>query len=150
MLRKTALIAFVAAVLSLPLPVWNAIAQTIEAIGPVHPWWIWLLIPVAALAFTATASKPAFCLALYRNEGALRLSKSLRLLSLAAAIALAGVVALESVGRISSFGGHLTMSQVSGLLGEFPTSHLSCYWRRFSGRPTLRHITVLRSPGFLP
>ena len=151
MLRKAALIAFVAAVLSLPLPAWNAIAQTTEAIGPAHPGWIWLLIPVAILALTVTATMPAFCLALYRNEGALHLPKSLRLFGLASAIALAGVVALDSVDWIRSFGVHLTMSHVSSLLGEFSNLAfvmlLAAFFghtdiKTYNGAPVSRFLTL--------
>lgn len=151
MLKKTALIAFVAGLLSLPLPVWNAVTQTLEVIGSAHRQWIWLLIPVVVLALTVTATMPAFCFALYRNERTLRIPKRLRSLSLAAAIILAGVVAVGSVDLIRSVGIHSPVSQVAGLLGELSNLSfillLTAFFRQtdiqtYNGAPVSRFLTL--------
>ncbi len=65
-IRKAALVAFIAAVLSLVIPLWNA-TQQMRAITYSHPGWTLWVIPVAVLVTLFSALMPAFYFALYRT-----------------------------------------------------------------------------------
>ena len=82
--RKIALFAFMATILSLLAPGWSLI----QVIGRVESpgTALWRLLPMALLAFLFTAILPTFFFALYRNEGTLQISRKLRFLSLAGAV----------------------------------------------------------------
>jgi hypothetical protein len=103
-LRKTALVACITSVLSLPIPLWNSI-QPLLAIESTHPGMKWWIISVSALALLFIAIIPAFYFALYRDGENLRVPKRLRLLALATActsgaIAIVGLPAwIKSLGR---------------------------------------------------
>jgi hypothetical protein len=87
-LRSVALIACVACVLSLPVPIWNAVQTTIAATAPKNDLWklAGVLLLVSVLLYSAII--PVFYFALYRNEALLYFPKRLRLLALIAAFAL--------------------------------------------------------------
>jgi hypothetical protein len=129
-IRKVALITCVAAVLSLLIPVWH-MTQQLVAIGSTRaPWWSVLTL---VLAYLLTPILPLFFFALYRNETALRFSKRLRQLSLAAALVFGAIVAIGLVEWIGSLGATSalvgardprTISDASVLLSEF--SNLAC------------------------
>jgi hypothetical protein len=100
-LRRAALIACIATVLSLLMPVWNA-AQPIREVGSIdQQWWV---APVAALTVLFSAILPVFYFALYRNEGTLRFSRRLRLLAIAAALVLGLNLAIDLPPWIGSLG----------------------------------------------
>jgi hypothetical protein len=81
--RKVALIAFIASILAMLGPAWNLI----RSVGRLDEGGTaWLLFPIALLAFLPRAILPVFFIALYRDHGALRIPKTLRLLSLAGAV----------------------------------------------------------------
>ena len=86
-IRKVALATFIAAVLGMLMPFWNA-AQTMNGVVSTHPLWKWWMIPAMVLALVFSAIMPVFYLALYRNEEPLRFPKHLRPLSLSAALLL--------------------------------------------------------------
>lgn len=98
-LRKTAIAASISTVLAVSLAMGNA-ARTILATGR---WWT---IPLFVFTVFVSAIMPVFFFALYRNEGGLRFSESLRHLSLLTALAFGAVVLIqlpaffESTGRI--------------------------------------------------
>jgi hypothetical protein len=64
---------------------------------------------MVALTYLFSATTPAFCFALYRDEGNLRLSKRLRLLSAPASIALGVILAFELANWIASSRPYWTM-----------------------------------------
>ena len=84
-LRKIALVACIASVLSLPISLWNAI-RSLMATESAHPGVKWWIIPVSALMLFVTAIMPAFYFALYRDERTFRIPKRLRPLALAGAL----------------------------------------------------------------
>jgi membrane-bound ClpP family serine protease len=100
-IRKIALITFIAAVLGLLIPVWR-LTQQAAAIGlPV-----WARVPVLLFGYLFTAIMPVFFFALYRNQGTLRFSKHLRLLSLIAALVFGLIVAWDLSGWVESIGSY--------------------------------------------
>jgi hypothetical protein len=140
-IRRIALIACIAAVLGVLIPVWNAM-QTMIPIGTTLPLWKLWLVPLLMLMCISVAIMPAFYFALYRNEGTLRLPKRLRSLSLAAAITFGTIIAVDLTRWIGTLGPYWTtlkmldwragavtvviavrnprtISLVSSLLGEF-------------------------------
>src|SRR5713226_10145751 len=128
-IRKAALVAFIAAVLSLVIPLWNAMQQ-MRAITSSHPGWTLWVIPVAVLVTLFSALMPAFYFALYRTESPLRLPRHFRSLSLTAALVFSIFMAVEfyQVARSGAWGrtSVLTgasdawnMNRVSILLGAF-------------------------------
>jgi hypothetical protein len=124
--RKAALIACIAAVLGLLIPVWNSTHQVL-AIESARPQ-LWWAIPMIVLLDLFAAILPLFYFALYRNEGALQFPKDLRLLALAAGLALSTITAVGLPGWIASFRSTSVMPSVrevwtigdtSTLLGAF-------------------------------
>lgn len=137
-IRNAALIASVAAILGVLIPVWDG-ARSMLAIESIPHW---IVLPLIVLILCFTAIMPVFYFALYRNEGLPNFSTSLRILSLTGAIVLGAITAagfpqwiesLESYwADISVFdwsAGAATVSmaahepgtrtQVTSLLGEF-------------------------------
>ena len=94
-LRKTALIACIAILLSLPIPTWNLIQTTIVT-GPTSGFWRFAGIPVVVSLTLFTAIMPMFYFALYLNETVLHFPKRLRLLALMAASTF-GVIVLTAL-----------------------------------------------------
>jgi hypothetical protein len=162
-IRKTALITCIAVSLSVPIPLWNA-GQKIAAVESTHPQWNWWTIPMIVLGSLFAAIMPVFYFALYRNEGALRFSKRLRVLSLAAALVFGTIVAAglpEWIGSVGAYwrtiqrldwsGGATSiltaardsraLGQISNLLSEF--SNLACmlvlvaFFRKATGESKL-------------
>jgi hypothetical protein len=155
--RKAALIAGVAAVLGVLMPAWSA-ARTMLAIETMRQW----SVPLIVLIWCFTAIVPAFCFALYRNEGPLDFPRNLRVLSLTAAIVL-GVVTLAALPQwIESLGSYWadistldwtagaatvsivvrkpgTFTQIATLLGEFSNltyiALLIAIFRQAGGQP---------------
>jgi hypothetical protein len=125
--RRAALAACAAAVLSAALPVWNlwssarqmlAMETTIGQLGAIA-------LMVAVYFFTATV--PLFYFALYRNEGDLPISRDMRWVAMAAAVVIGilGVAAIPGwVGSLRSEsvidipGRSWTISDTSNALGE--------------------------------
>lgn len=89
--RTTALIAGITALLTLPLPVWNA-TRSIMAVAAQRDVTAWF-IPALILAYLFTAILPVFFFALYRNAGALCVPKGARLFGLVAAVVFAVLMA---------------------------------------------------------
>ena len=86
-IHKIALVTLIASILSLVAPAWN-LSQTVVGIvsrQAVSSWWF---LPTALFSFLASAIEPAFFFALYRNRGALRFPRRMKLLSRAAAFLL--------------------------------------------------------------
>jgi hypothetical protein len=90
-LRSIALIACVTGVLSLPLPIWNALQTTIVTGSP-SGFWKFAGIPVVVSLTLFTAIMPVFYIALYLNETVLHFPKRLRLLALVAATTFGAIV----------------------------------------------------------
>ncbi len=121
-LRNTALAACISAVLAVSLAMGNA-ARTILATGR---WWT---LPLFAFTVLVSTIMPVFFFALYRNEGDLRFSQSLRHLSLITALAFGAMVLVqfpaffESTGRIghrsvlTSEPSHFSQIDVSWMAG---------------------------------
>ena len=101
--RNAARITCTASALALVLPLWNE-TRMIVAIRSTHPDLGWWTIPMLALTYLFSATTPVFCFALYRDEGSLRLSKRLRLLSVAASITLGVILAFGLANWIASLG----------------------------------------------
>ena len=138
-LRKTALIVFVASLLSLLIPMWNMTQQMsdLESRNPDSRWW---MISATVVLCLYTATLPAFYFVLSRNDGALRFPKRLRLLALVAALTTGVIVVAGLLDWIRSLGSYLaspmfdwsvgarniltlvrdprTIGQLSTLLGE--------------------------------
>lgn len=121
-IRKTALVALTAAILSLLVPVWNLIQILGGTLG-------WRSIPIALFGLLSGAIIPVFLFALYRNEGRLRIPRSMKLLSKAAALILGlFVVAALRIefldpgftarGVVSDWVGR-TIGHILSLLGTF-------------------------------
>ncbi len=104
-LRGTALIACIATVLSLPIPVWNAIQSSI-AIQSTYPRTKWLILSGSALIYVFSAIMPVFLYTLYRNEGTLRFPRRLRLLALTAAVTFAAIVSTALPGWVRYLGSY--------------------------------------------
>jgi len=66
-IRKAALIACIALILSLPVPMWNA-TQTMFALASTHPQRRGWIIPTTVFIYLFTAIMPVIYFALYRNE----------------------------------------------------------------------------------
>jgi hypothetical protein len=86
-IRKIALIAFIAALLGLLIPVWRMTQQVAAVQLPV-----WARAPVILFGYLFSAIMPVFYFALYRNEGTLRFPKHLRQLSWITAMVFACLV----------------------------------------------------------
>lgn len=95
-IRKVALITFIAAVLGLLIPVWRLTQQVAATRLPV-----WARVPIILFGYLFSAIMPLFYFALYRNEGTLRFSKHLRLLSLITAL-LFGAISMLDWKRVGS------------------------------------------------
>ena len=106
--RTAAFIAGITALLSLPLPLWNA-TRSILAVAAQHGVTVWI-IPALVLGCLFTAILPVFFFALSRNTGALHVPKGSRLFGLAAAGVFVVLVAVQLPGSIRN---------VSALLGEW-------------------------------
>jgi hypothetical protein len=113
MIRNLALVTCLAMVMSLPIPMWTA-TRAMLAIPSAHSLSGWTALVVA---YVFSAILPVFYLALYRNEGTLRLSKRMRVLSLVGAAAGAIVVATGLPLLAGSFGNSLTVTKM--LLSDF-------------------------------
>lgn len=101
-IRAAGLIAFIASVVSLPSPMWNATQGLLVAMRRVGVVWA---IPLLAVLYFLNAILPAFFLALSINRDLPRISKPLRLMALAAALVfgILSVTALpKEVGRASA------------------------------------------------
>jgi hypothetical protein len=121
-IRRAALIACIASILSLLIPVWNA-AQQIRAVGSVYPrWWI---APVAVMTVLFFAILPVFYFALYRSEGTLRFSRRLRLLAIAAALVLGLNLGVDLPAWIGSLGREGTSSVLIPERGNWTLGDMS-------------------------
>jgi hypothetical protein len=98
-IRKAALIACIAALLDLSIPTWSLSHSMLARASTGLQQWT---IPLAVLGGLFSLITPAFCFALYRNEGTLRLSKILRLWALTAAVVWGTLVAMELPALIRS------------------------------------------------
>ena len=104
-IKRTALVVSIASVLAVVIPVWQAMQQmaALESSRPTMRQWT---IPLSVFAWLFTAIMPLFFFALYRNEGTLRFTKSIRLCSLFTAVLFGFLVALdlwEWSGSLSSY-----------------------------------------------
>lgn len=84
-LKSIALIACIAGVLSLPLPIWNAIQTIAAATAPTNDFWRLAEILALVLMTLFTVIIPVFYFALYHDEAILYFPKRFRLLALIAA-----------------------------------------------------------------
>ncbi len=100
--RRAALAACIAVVLSLAIPMWNFTRQMRALELKIGTF---LAIALILVAYIFTAIVPVFYFALYRNEGGLPLSRNKRWISMTAA-ALVGILMLTKIpGWIGSFRG---------------------------------------------
>ena len=106
-IRKAALIACVASVLSLFIPLWNMMNSIIriESANSSSNWW---LAPMLMVAYPLAAVMPMFYFALYRNEGTLHFSERLRFICRAAAFIFGAISAVELLRWIRSQGAFWT------------------------------------------
>jgi hypothetical protein len=95
--RKSALIAFVAAVLGLLIPLWRL---TQQAAGLRSPIWGAVLI---VFGYVFSAIMPVFYFALFRDDGTLRIPKHLRWLVLTTTVVFGLFSAWDLSGRIEPF-----------------------------------------------
>jgi hypothetical protein len=107
-IRRVAFATFIAAVLGMLMPFWNA-AQTMNSVVSTHPLWKWWMIPAMVLVVVFSAIMPVFYLALYRHEEALRFPTHLRPLSLAAALLLTIITVSGSSTWATAFGGNASV-----------------------------------------
>jgi hypothetical protein len=84
-LKAIALTACVTGVLSLPVPMWNAVQTITATTAPTNDFWRLAGISMLVLTILFSAIIPLFYLALYRNKALLCFPKRLRLLALIAA-----------------------------------------------------------------
>jgi hypothetical protein len=138
-IRKAALITFVATVLGLLMPLWNA-AQTVVGIAATHPLWKWWIIPAMMLVVLFSAIMPAFYFALYRNEEPLRFPKDLRPLSLAAALMLAIVMVVGFPQWVGVFGSGESKSVLTDALEAWNMSQIATL---LSGCSNLAYMLLL-------
>ena len=146
-LRSIALIACVAGVLSLPVPMWNALQTIAVATQPKNGFWKAAGILAVVLMTLFTAIIPVFYFALYRDEAILYFPKRLRLLALIAAFTFAVIVLTTLPAWVKSLAAYFaalsaldwrigatnvlvfvrdprTIGQLSTLLGE--VSNIAC------------------------
>lgn len=108
-IRTVALVACGAGVASAVLPMWASTRQLVAASSSGSPYAHWL-VPVLILGYFMAVITPLFCFALYRDQGTLRLSESLRSIALVAALAVSAVDAVRlAVWIFSSNGGESTV-----------------------------------------
>ena len=103
---------------------WNSAQSTIQlgATNPaVKPW----VIPIILFGGLFAAIPPVFCLAVYRNEGRLRLTKNLRLLIVCAAVVWALFVLVDLWTCVASFGAYWTSMSTLRSLGRRISSVLA-------------------------
>jgi hypothetical protein len=106
-IRKAALISFIASVFAISISAWNA-TQTMMRIESVNSLSKGLVALGLAVIYPFAAIMPVFYFALYRNEGTLRFTRELRLLSLAAAVSIGIVLAAGLPDWIESQGPYWT------------------------------------------
>jgi hypothetical protein len=106
-LRGIALIACVAGVLSLPVPIWNAVRAISAATATKNDLWRLAGILISVLLTVFSAIMLAFYFALYRNEAILNFPKRLRLLALATALTFAVMVLTTLPAWIRSLASYL-------------------------------------------
>lgn len=108
-LQSVALIACVAGVLSLPVPIWNGM-QTVTAVTATkNDFWKSAGILILVLLILYSAVIPIFYFALYRNEYPLYFSKPLRLLALIAAFTFAVILLTTLPAWIRSLAAYLAV-----------------------------------------
>jgi hypothetical protein len=100
-IRRAALATFVASVLNLLISTWGA-AHKMAALASMYPGWLIILGSIAVILFDAIL--PVFYFALHRDQGTLRLSRELRLVSLTAALMLGASAAIALPHWIASLG----------------------------------------------
>lgn len=101
-LRKSALIALIASILSLVTPLWNALVR-ISGLGTLGSlWWI---LPSSTFILCLSAILPLFYFALARDAGSMRFPRYLRKLALVAALAgcIVAVLRLQVPGALSDW-----------------------------------------------
>ncbi len=101
-LRRTTIIACVTGVLSLPVPIWNALQTIAVVTEPKNGIWKAAGIFALMLLTLFTAIIPVFYFALYHDEAILHFPKRLRLLALIAAFTFAVIVLTATIEWISS------------------------------------------------
>lgn len=132
-IKRTALLAFVATLLSLVMPVWNAV-QIMMKIGSDHLAVKLSTIPATLLIILLSAIMPLFYFAVYRDPDPLRFSRRFRPWIFAAALLSAWITFVAFAQSVRGFGlggaSSLTgmrsawnMGQIVGFIG--PISDLS-------------------------
>lgn len=125
-IRKVALVAFIASVLGMVRPSWDA-AHRMTARGVTGSmWWV---IPAILFITLVSAIMPVFYFALYRDEGTMRFPRPLRKLALVAAVAYLIATAL----RLQAWDGYWHVSTAVGLLANFAYILLLVSMSRESG-----------------
>ena len=140
--RKIALVAFIASILSILYPGWNLV-QTVAGVESRGVSW-WRLLPPAALALLLSAIMPVFYLALYRNQGTLFIPRPMRLLSRGAAIVaglfVAAALRTEYLDSYFTIGAGsmnaATLSHMAGLLITFSEAALVLLLVSFCFQPS--------------
>lgn len=116
--RRLALLTCVAMVAGLPIPMWTA-TRAMLAIQSAHSLFGWTAL---ALAYVFSLILPVFYLVFSRNEGPSRLTKGLRLVSLAGAVA-GGIVVAAGTPQFAGSTG-TSLATVKMVLSDFV--NLSC------------------------